>query len=173
MRLTHGRQERARLTTAQRALQRKERRRNNAREREKAAERTRVRVFNPSTQSNQQTSLTSTYRRHELEKKRQYEQRVREVEHSSFTPLVLSSTGGMGKAATIFYKRLSSMLSEKRDVPYSTMIGWVRYRLSFALLRASIMSIRGARSSRHRPAEEVLLEPVEVQAAEGHLRGLN
>ena len=132
-----------------------------------------VRDINPSAQSNQQTSLTSTYRRHELEKKRQYEQRVREVEHSSFTPLVLSSTGGMGKAATTFYKRLSSMLSEKRDVPYSTTIGWVRCRLSFALLRASIMSIRGARSSRHRPAEEVLLEPVEVQAAEGHLRGLN
>ena len=52
------------------------------------------------------------------------------------------------------------------DVPYSTMIGWVRCRLSFALLRASIMSIRGARSSRHRP---VLLESVEVQVAEGHI----
>ncbi len=83
-----------------------------------------VRVFNLSAQSNQQTSLTSTYRRHELEKKRQYEQRVCEVEHSPFTPLVLSSTGGMGKAATTFFKRLSSMLSEKRNVPYSTMIGW-------------------------------------------------
>ena len=57
-------------------------------------------------------------------------------------------------------------INKKRDVPYSTMIGWVRCRLSFALLRASIMSIRGARSSRHRP---VLLEPVEVQVAEGHI----
>ncbi len=129
-----------------------------------------VRVFNPSAQSNQQASLTSTYRRHELEKKRQYEQRIREVEHSTFTPLVLSSTGGMGRAATTFYKRLSSMLSERRDVPYSTMIRWVRCRLSFALLRASIMAIRGARSSRHRPAKDMLLElPVEVQAVEGHL----
>ena len=125
-----------------------------------------VRVFNPSAQSNQQASLSSTYRRHEMEKKRSYEQRIREVEHSTFTPLVLSSTGGMGKAATTFYKRLSSMLSEKRDVPYSTMIGWVRCRFCFALLRASIMSIRGARSSRHRP---VLLEPVEVQVAEGRI----
>ena len=104
-----------------------------------------------------------------MEKKRSYEQRIREVEHSIFTPLVLSSTGGMGKAATTFYKRLSSMLSEKRDVPYSTMIGWVRCRLSFALLRASIMSIRGARSSRHRPANTVLLESVEVHVAEGHI----
>ena len=125
-----------------------------------------VRVFNPTAQSNQQTSLSSTYRRHEMEKRRLYEQQIRDVEHSTFTPLVLSSTGGMGKAATTFYKRLSSML---RDVPHSKMIGWVRCRLSFAVLRASIMSIRGARSSRHRPANTVLLEPVEVQVAEGHI----
>ena len=56
-----------------------------------------VRVFNPSTRSNRQTSLQAVYRRHEQEKKRQYDQRVREVEHATFTPLVLSSTGGMGK----------------------------------------------------------------------------
>ena len=111
--------------------------------------------------------LSSTYRRHELEKRRSYEQRIHEVEHSTFTPLVLSSTGGMGKAATTFYKRLLSMLSEKRDVPYSKMIGWVRCRLSFAVLRASIMSIRGTRSPRHRPANTAILEPVEVQVAEG------
>ena len=63
-----------------------------------------VRVFNPSTQSNRQASLSSTYRRYEMEKRRSYEQRIREVEHSTFTPLVLSSTAGMGKAATTFYK---------------------------------------------------------------------
>ena len=63
-----------------------------------------VRVFNPSAQSNQQTYLASTHRRHELEKIHHYEQRIREVEHSTFTPLVLSSTGGMGRAATIFYE---------------------------------------------------------------------
>ncbi len=56
---------------------------------------------------------------------------------------------------TTFYKRLSSMLSEKRYVPYNTMIGWVRCRLSFALPRASIMAIRGARSSRNRPPKGV------------------
>ena len=65
-----------------------------------------VRLFNPCARSNQQVSLNSVYRRHEQEKKRQYEQRVREVEHSTFTPLVMSTTGGMGKAAATFYKRL-------------------------------------------------------------------
>ena len=75
-----------------------------------------VRVFNPSAQSNRHGSLVYVYRRHELEKKRQYEQRVRDVEQATFTPLVMSTTGRMGKAATTFYKRLASMFSEKRDV---------------------------------------------------------
>ena len=39
--------------------------------------------------------------KHEKEKKRAYEQRVREVEHTSFVPLVMSVTGGMSREATI------------------------------------------------------------------------
>ena len=42
-----------------------------------------VRVFNPHAPFNRHSNC---YRKHELEKKRQYEQRVREVEHASFTP---------------------------------------------------------------------------------------
>ena len=72
-----------------------------------------VRVFNPSTQSNRQGSLSSVYRKHEQEKRREYDQRVHEVEHATFTPLVLSTTGGMGRATTTFYKRLASMVAEK------------------------------------------------------------
>ena len=30
---------------------------------------------------------------------------MHEVEHGVFTPLVLSTTGGMGREATVFYKR--------------------------------------------------------------------
>ena len=87
---------------------------------------------------------------------------VREVQHATFTPLVLST----GRAATTFYKRLAAMVAEKRDVPYAVTLNWIRCRLSFALLRASIMSIRGARSSRHHPATEC---PIDLQLVEGHL----
>ena len=93
-----------------------------------------VRVFNPSARSNHASSMQSTYRKHEMEKKRSYEQRVLEVEHASFTPLVLSATGGMGSMAKTFYNRLASMLGEKRGIPYSKMVQWVRCKLSFALL---------------------------------------
>ncbi len=81
-----------------------------------------VRVFNPHAPSNRQSSLTSCYRKHEQLKKRAYEQRVRETEHGSFTPLVLSATGGMGRETTIFYKRLTSFLATKWDQPYNTTV---------------------------------------------------
>ena len=105
-----------------------------------------VRVFNPHAPSNRQP-LPTCYRKHENQKKRAYEQRVREVERGSFTPLVMSLTGGLGNAASVCYKRLASLISAKRDVPYSSTMAWIRCSLSFSLLRSSIQCIRGARSA--------------------------
>ncbi len=117
--------------------------------------------------SNRQATLQATYRRHEQEKKREYDQRVREIEHSTFTPLVLSVSGGMGRSATTFYKRLAGMICEKKDTSYSKTIGLIRCKLSFSLLRSTIMAIRGARSSIKHGA---LREPISLQSAEGHLQ---
>ena len=64
--------------------------------------------------------LSSVYHKHEQEKGRHYDQRVCEVERATFTPLVLSTTGGMGCAATTFYERLASMVADvpcEREVP--------------------------------------------------------
>ncbi len=58
-----------------------------------------VRVFYPNAPSN---GSTDAYRRDEMAKKREYGQRVREVELGVFTPLVLSTNGGMGKEAATF-----------------------------------------------------------------------
>ena len=55
-----------------------------------------VRVFNPHTPTNRRLQLASCYHSRENAKKRVYEQHIREVEHGSFIPLVLSVTGGMG-----------------------------------------------------------------------------
>ena len=67
-----------------------------------------------------------------------YEQRVRQVEHSSFTPLVLSATGGMANNATTFYKRLASCLAVKWDHSYPLTMSWLHYRLNFSLLCSAI-----------------------------------
>ena len=125
-----------------------------------------VRVFNPFAKSNMDTPLATTYRRHENDKRRQYEQRVIQVEHSSFVPLVFSATGGMSKSTSNFYRHLALKLSMKRDEHLSVILSLLHCRLSFALLRAAIMCIRGVRSSRHKP---LLNSPFDLQVAESRL----
>ena len=58
--------------------------------------------------------------------KREYAQRVREVEHGVFTPLVLSATGGMGHKAATFYKGLADGISRKERKEYSAVMRWIR-----------------------------------------------
>ena len=93
----------------------------------------------------------SLYSQQEKEKKRKYKQRVREVGLVSFTPLVFSTSGGMAKSTTVVYKRLASLLSQKRDQPYSLVMGWLRCHLSFFLLRSAIACILGVCSTQGHP----------------------
>ena len=37
---------------------------------------------------------------------------MRDMERGSFTPIVFSSSGGMGKAATVMYRHLANLLSD-------------------------------------------------------------
>ncbi len=126
-----------------------------------------VRVFNPFAPSNRNTTLDQCFRKHEREKIRAYGQRVREVEHATFVPIVMSATGGLSKQATNFYKRLASLLAEKWDQPYSTTLHWLRCSLSFSLLRSAIQCIRGARSSR---GHAMKMSPVDLVIAEASLQ---
>ncbi len=59
-------------------------------------------------------------------------------------------------------QKISRMICEKKDTSYSKTIGLIRCKLSFSLLRSTIMAIRGARSSH--------LTPISLQSAEGHLQ---
>ena len=90
-----------------------------------------VRVFNPHADSNRTSSISATYQKHENEKRRMYEQRVH----------VLSATGGMARQASVLYKRLASLLAEKRDATYGTM-NWLRC-VPPPLLRSAVQCIRG------------------------------
>ena len=128
-----------------------------------------VRVFNPLAPSNSRSSLNTTYRHQESLKRRSYEQRVREVEHGSFTPLVFSATGGMAPAATIAFKRLASLLADKRRQTYNKTISWLRCSLSFSLVRSAVSCLRGARSSFHHPFGSDANVPLDVAISEGRV----
>ena len=95
--------------------------------------------------------------------KRGYEQRVREIEHGSFTPLVFSLTGGIGKATTVFLQETRFADCCKRAHSYSSTLSWLRCSLSFALLKCAIQCIRGARSSIGAAGRQ-MLPPMELVA---------
>ena len=65
----------------------------------------------------------------------------------SFTPVVMSATGGLVHEATYFYKYLSSLLAHKWGGEYSVILGWLQCSFLFSLLHSAIQCIRGAYSS--------------------------
>ena len=94
-------------------------------------------------------------RHHNFASKHAYKQRVQEVEHGSFIPLVLPFAGGPSNPASICYKRLASMLFTKHEQLYGSAIAWMRCRffllhsrfLSFFLLHTSILCTISAHTS--------------------------
>ena len=69
--------------------------------------------------------------------------------------IFFSCTGGTGKLATTFYKRIAPMISGENEITsYSQVLGWIQCILGFGLLRSSITCIRGSRSSNRRPTHD-------------------
>jgi hypothetical protein len=66
----------------------------------------------------------------------------------TFMPLVYSVDGMACKEALAFEKRVASLLASKWNRPYSEMVGFVRGRMSLAVIRSNTMLLRGARAGR-------------------------
>ena len=88
--------------------------------------------------------LTKVLKRQEEEKKAKYSDACREA-HLHFTLLIFSVDGMEGKKATAARKRLASKLAEKWHKEYSQVCGFLRARLSVALVRAANQCLRGTR----------------------------
>ena len=58
-------------------------------------------------------SLANCYSINELEKRRAYDEKIREVEHGSFSFLVFSTAGGKEPTAYVVYKRIASLIADK------------------------------------------------------------
>ena len=72
---------------------------------------------------------------------------VTDIEHGTFTPQIFAATGGLGRAATVIYRRLASQLADKWKEPYGTVMGWLRCQISFSLTRSTIACLRSSRGS--------------------------
>jgi hypothetical protein len=104
------------------------------------------RVFYPFAASYFGKSLRATYRDCGKAKKREYEERVGQVEDGSFTPMVMSSAGGMGPEMVVALKYLAARLAIKEKCDYSVAVSVIRCRFSFAAARAALVCLRGSKS---------------------------
>ena len=69
-----------------------------------------IRVFDSNAKWYEAKTRLSCYRTNEMEKKRKCNERIWQVENGSFTPLVFSINGGMGKKANKYYSQIAEKL---------------------------------------------------------------
>ena len=123
-------------------------------------------MFHPLAPSNRAHGTTANmYKSHETKKKAGYNARVLEVERGTFTPVVFSTTGGMGNEANTLVKRIAQRTSLKTGQRYSDVMSFIRKRIRFDLIKTTTIALRGHRGKRVGAADEVAeldlnLEPV-------------
>ena len=100
--------------------------------------------------------------------KRQYSSRVLDIEHGTFTPLIFTTTGGMGKECLNYHSRLAELIAIKKGEDYAKTISWIRARTSFALLRSALICLRGTRST-IRKSWDFRNTDIEIENIEGAL----
>ena len=127
-----------------------------------------VRVFNPFAASAVSTQLPQLYHRHELEKRRKYEQLLLD-DNCSFTPLIFSTSGGASPLTTTFLRVLATKLNGKTTSTYAQTLCWLRTVLNFIIIRTASMCLRASRSTRARPINVKDIEPVAALSSAGLL----
>ena len=97
-----------------------------------------IRVTNTNAYSARALSSSQNYRRHEQEKKRKYNDRVMNIEQWTFTPLVYSTSDGLGNECQTFYRHLANKIATKTIDKYEKVLTWIRCRLSFIVVKAAL-----------------------------------
>jgi hypothetical protein len=123
-----------------------------------------VKVVSPFARSNVHKKPAQLFNAAERSKIREYRERIRQVEHGDFNPLVFTCTGGMAPQCHLVLKRLAEQMSKKQNIQHSVVSGWLRCRLSFALLRTTLLCVRATRSKRF-----VFDNNIELAVSESHM----
>ena len=105
-------------------------------------------MCHPNADSYRDLTPKQIYEKHENEKKREYAERVMEIEQGTFTPLVFPTTGGMTDECVKYHSRLAELVANKKGESYTSAISWIRAKVSFTIVRSAILCLRGSRSKR-------------------------
>ena len=103
-----------------------------------------VRVTDADAPSYLSRSVVDVLATAEEEKKRKYVTAA-EARRASFSPFVVTVDGALGHEAVLFLRRLAEKLSAGWEKSYGEVLGWIKARLSFAVIRATDLCLRGSR----------------------------
>ena len=117
-----------------------------------------VPVMHPNSPSYADKSPEQIYLQHEKEEKKTYNHRIMHVDKGSFTPLIFSTTGGMGPESTKYHKRLAELIARKRGEEYADVVNHIRTRIRFSLLRSILLAIRGERGRMRKENERPIAD---------------
>ena len=104
------------------------------------------RVFYPHAKSYKSIKPQALYKQIARTRRREYGERVLQCEDGDFTPMILSSSGGMGAEMSIALKHVAKKVSEKHNLAYSRVVGYLRAMFSFEMMRLALICLRGSRS---------------------------
>ena len=119
-----------------------------------------VRITHPHAPSNAGKSIEQLFEQNEQEKLRHYNDHVLQVEKASLVPLVFSTNGGMSRQCKKLHKQLATLICQKKGERFSVVIAHMRTRLRFALLKCTLIALRGYRGKKKK--EEDLTPFAEV-----------
>ena len=124
-----------------------------------------IRITNPNSNSQVHQPIENILKRHETEKKRQYNSRVMNIEHGTFTPLIFALNGDVGNECSMFHKHIAERIATKSGDRYESVLTWIRCKLSFLVLRGAI---RGSRS--HKNVQQTnVVDDFQLACDEAHL----
>ena len=99
-----------------------------------------TKIFTPHTASCSR-SIKDAHKQHDSQEKLNYEHWFKYVEHSTFIPLVFACTGGAGPPGSRVMSRPALKISEKGNDSYSDATSFIRTKISFAILRSSVLRL--------------------------------
>ena len=106
-----------------------------------------IRITNTESRSHRNKDPLKCLAAQEKTKKGKYETACHE-QRKDFTPLVYSIDGMAGPATRAAERRMASRLAWKWKREYSEMVGYVRTRMSLAVVRSNTLMWRGSRTRR-------------------------
>ena len=104
-----------------------------------------VKIFNPYANSCPKT-ISDIYKYHESVKTLKYQQRILDVDHSSFVPLTFACTGGAAPGFAETSQKLAEKLSEKQNESNSGTMNFKKTKIICALLRSEVLCLRGCKN---------------------------